>query len=458
MPSVSQNRTKLFVSHISEEGEIAALLKGAMEGDFLGLVEFFTSSDVGSISAGEDWLKAVEGAISGAAAVIVLCSKASVQRPWVQFELGAAWMKHVPIIPVCHSGMKVDELPMPLSRLQGVELGTALGLERLYQTVTSILELNQAPQLTDLPERLGRISELERRFQPSPVQQFERYIDIVIPSPGRLDSDKIPDATKIESNNESMELFGLIGGTGWTWRDISRAAQRTADTRWLDELQRCIHSASRKETFRPAQAIYHTERGSYQPQLAKEEIAPDGACRFHVHFVETVVAPLTEVQNDFGLLATLLRLGLRFRYEVLERFQRLARAARTGRRYGQTIDKDVLPQLRSAIEVIENDVMSRGAQNFDPEAVVALFEQEKDQDEITELQGVWNETRALLFKDDPPPTEPEVTNIIGRMREINFRFMHLATQRYHEMVCARWSTKPKGRGSGALDPSSQSVN
>src|SRR3954451_6451434 len=57
---------KLFVSHISEEGDIAALLKQTMQKDFIGLVEFFTSSDIGSISAGEDWLSAVQHAMNEA--------------------------------------------------------------------------------------------------------------------------------------------------------------------------------------------------------------------------------------------------------------------------------------------------------------------------------------------------------------------------------------------------------
>jgi hypothetical protein len=433
MSSISQNPTKLFVSHISEEGEIAALLKEAMEADFLGLVEFFASSDIGSINAGEDWLAAVRQAMSEAVAVLVLCSRASIQRPWVQFELGAAWMKQVPIIPVCHSGLKVEELQMPLSRLQAVQLGTENGLARLYQGVASILKLNQAPKPRDLTELLRRIAELETRFQQTPVQQFERYIDIVIPPPGRLESESIPDTTKIESNDVSMELFGLIGTVGRTWMDIAKAAKKTADTRWLGQLQHCIHLASHNEVFRPVQAIYHTERASYQPQLARKDVLSDGGCRFHVHFVETVVAPLTEVQNDFGLLATLLRLGLRFRYEVLERFQKLPKAAR------QNAEKETLSKVRNAIEIIENDALSRGAQNIDREAVEALFEEEKDQDEMAALQNIWDETRALLFKDDPPPNAQEMEEIIARMRGMNFRFMCLATRRYHEMVSTRWT-------------------
>jgi hypothetical protein len=446
MSPVSKNPAQLFVSHISEEREVAALLKEMMEGDFLSLA-FFTSSDIGSIDAGEEWLPAVTGAISKAAVVIVLCSKASVQRPWVQFELGAAWMKGVPIIPVCHSGMKVAELQMPLSRLQGVEFGTGLGLERLYSGVARALKMRETPQLTDLPGRLARIAKVEEGFRRSQVQQFERYIDIVIPSPGRLDSETIPDSAVIESNDVSLQLFGFIAGVGRTWQDIVKAARRTADTRWLGQLQRCIYLASNNELFHPVQAIYHTERGSYQPQLSKKEVLPNGACRFHVHFVETVVAPLSEVQNDFGLLATLLRLGLRFRYEVIERFQRLVKSSNK-----QPAEERLL-QLRGAIEVIENDALSRGAENIDREAVAALFERPEDQDEMVKLQDTWDEARALLFRTDPPPTAQEMSDAIACMRGINFRFMDLGTRRFHEMVHARWGTV----GGGDTPPLAQAA-
>ena len=63
MPLPAENSTRLFVSHISEEAEIAALLKQTIEEDFLDLVKLFQSSDIGSIAAGDDWLAAVQQAL-----------------------------------------------------------------------------------------------------------------------------------------------------------------------------------------------------------------------------------------------------------------------------------------------------------------------------------------------------------------------------------------------------------
>jgi hypothetical protein len=427
----------LFISHISEEGEVASLLTTMLRKDFAGLMDCFSSSDIGNIGAGENWLTAVERALNQAKAVIVLCSKASVDRPWVQFEVGAAWMKGVPIIPVCHSGMTVDDLQMPLSLRQGVELGSEYGVNKLYDGLARALSIKQPPRPADLAERLCLIKEIEARFRANQVQQFELFIDVVLPPPGRLENETIPDDAVIESNETSLKVFGYLTGTRRTWGDIVKAARRTPDTRWLRQLQHCIQLASNDERFRPVQAIYHTESGSYQPQLSKKEVGADGTTRYHVHLVETVVAPLSEVQNDFGLLATLLRLGLRFRYEVIERFQRVTGAAH-GKTGTRGAPHEILNNLRSAIEIIENDALSRGAEKMDHDAVMALFERDEDRDMMAEVQGSWDEVRALLFRNDPPASASKVIDGLKRMRELNFRFMKLGTRRYHEMVCARW--------------------
>jgi hypothetical protein len=443
MPSEPRKPERLFVSHISDEAGVAELLRKQIEEDFIGQVDLFTSSDISSIAAGEEWLSAIQNALRDSAAVLVLCSANSVTRPWVQFELGAAWMKQMRIIPICHSGMEPDDLPMPLTRLQGVRLGTEAGVQRLYQAVGDLLGWPKVPQPKDLQKFLDAVNAVETPRDH--IQQFERYIDIILPKPGTLEGDTIPESAKIESNADSLEIFGFTGTTRRTWGDICKQARKIPDTRWLTQLQHCVRKAGRDEIFRPVQAIYHAEGASYQPQLAKKEAMPDGSCRYHVHFVETTVAPLTEVQNDFGLLATLLRLGLRFRYEVVEHFQRSLNAAKAKPKPQQPAELErILTLLRGAIELIEHDALSRGAENFDPDAVTALFEDECEQREMAEIQALWPDTRTLLFRTEPPLKAADVELGVARLREANFRFMRLATKRYHEMVSSRWGVQMRG--------------
>jgi hypothetical protein len=178
----------IFVSHISEEREIAALIKRAMTEAF-GPVAVFTSSDVGSVGAGENWLNAIKKALARSAAIIVLCSQESIVRPWVQFELGAAWMLKKRIIPICHSGLRTEHLSIPLSLFEAVELGTESGLRKLYGGVVKALKVKAERVPADMQELLRETRALQRDLG---VHQFEMYIDILIP---RDDQRAAPGAT-----------------------------------------------------------------------------------------------------------------------------------------------------------------------------------------------------------------------------------------------------------------------
>jgi hypothetical protein len=131
---------RAFVSHVSEEVAVASRLKTALARDFLGLLDVFVSSDAESIAAGEDWLRSIEKALEQSDLLLILCSPESIKRPWINFEAGAAWMRKIPLVPLCHGGLTPQDLPMPLLLRQGIVLGEAAGLGRLYARVADILK------------------------------------------------------------------------------------------------------------------------------------------------------------------------------------------------------------------------------------------------------------------------------------------------------------------------------
>ena len=112
-----------------------------MDRDFLGSLDIFVSSDRSTIAAGKKWLDEVDKALKRADLQIVLCSQASVGRPWVNFEAGAVWLRGIPVVPVCHSGLAPEGLPVPLSMLEGIALADSKGLEKLYDSVAAALGL-----------------------------------------------------------------------------------------------------------------------------------------------------------------------------------------------------------------------------------------------------------------------------------------------------------------------------
>jgi len=130
---------RAFISHISEEATTAATLKKVLNKDFLRMLEVFVSSDGESIAAGDAWLESIEEALQKSSLMLVLCSPVSIRRPWINFEAGAAWMRKVPIVPLCHGGLKPGDLQAPLSFREGVLLSDERGLQRLYSRVAKVL-------------------------------------------------------------------------------------------------------------------------------------------------------------------------------------------------------------------------------------------------------------------------------------------------------------------------------
>ena len=52
---------------------------------------------------------------------LILCSQDATSRPWIQFEAGAAHLRGIPIVPLCHGGITCAQLPVPLSEYEGIQ-------------------------------------------------------------------------------------------------------------------------------------------------------------------------------------------------------------------------------------------------------------------------------------------------------------------------------------------------
>ena len=110
---------KVFLSHITEEGPLAAAMKSALE-DVVDHLEVFVSGV--DIQLGLVWLNALDRAFDNSIAVLVLCSPRSITRPWVNFESGGGWGRRIQVIPICHGGLTKKELPYPFSIFQPLTL------------------------------------------------------------------------------------------------------------------------------------------------------------------------------------------------------------------------------------------------------------------------------------------------------------------------------------------------
>jgi TIR domain len=133
--SLMMMKFNIFLSHVTVEANLAEIIKRHLVKDFIGLVDVFESSDRLSIPAGKKWLSEVTSALAKADLHLILCSNESKMRPWINFEAGAAHLRGIPIIPLCHSGLTLAQLPVPLSEYEGIQAAEPDGVLSLYRVI-----------------------------------------------------------------------------------------------------------------------------------------------------------------------------------------------------------------------------------------------------------------------------------------------------------------------------------
>lgn len=153
----------IFISHITEEKELALNLKKLIEDKFLGMVEVFVSSDENSIRLGQTWLDNITHGLKTCCIELILCSPVSITRPWINFEAGACWIReNCCVIPVCHSDIKPENLPLPLNLLQGMNLNNKIKIQELIKIIASQIGCN-VPML-DCDEFMSKVTSFEEKY------------------------------------------------------------------------------------------------------------------------------------------------------------------------------------------------------------------------------------------------------------------------------------------------------
>lgn len=152
----------VFISHITEEKEMALELKQLIEESFLGMLSVFVSSDENSISSGSRWLDNITSALGSCAIELILCSPKSVKRPWINFEAGAGWVREIPVIPLCHSGMEPSSLPVPLNLLQAAKISEMPNLKLIFPVLASAIGAKCPNIMFD--DFIDKMKKLERRY------------------------------------------------------------------------------------------------------------------------------------------------------------------------------------------------------------------------------------------------------------------------------------------------------
>ena len=164
---------RVFISFVHEDEKVAESVQRYITEQLKLTGDVFLSSDQWQVFAGEVWLDRIKGELTEAEVVILMLSKRSVDRPWVNFEAGAAWLRDKPIVPVCYGNMTKGSLPKPYSGIQALDLPS----EKYYMVCSVAHHLGiMAPP----PEGLKAVADLISNEPESVHAKIGRFLNLNI--------------------------------------------------------------------------------------------------------------------------------------------------------------------------------------------------------------------------------------------------------------------------------------
>ena len=170
----------IFISHISTEAPLALVIKDWIETTFTGNIDVFVSSDNDNIPIGSKWLDEISSALSECKILIILCSPAAMTRPWIHFEAGCGWVKQIPVMTICHSGLSKSKLPSPLSALQGKDITDESFSTDFFESLKIYLDVKKLPKIdhqafqNDIDSALKQSLNLEKPFASIHIQNEQK--------------------------------------------------------------------------------------------------------------------------------------------------------------------------------------------------------------------------------------------------------------------------------------------
>src|ERR1700721_2311558 len=101
----------IFISYINEEYEVARAVETFITAHIAAVRPETTIfiADNRSIRGGEEWLRRIRRELEQSLVVLSILSEESINRPWINFEAGAAWMSKA-LIPLCFGRMQKGKL------------------------------------------------------------------------------------------------------------------------------------------------------------------------------------------------------------------------------------------------------------------------------------------------------------------------------------------------------------
>jgi hypothetical protein len=379
----------VFVSHRHDYAGLVHELKRVVETTSRGKIKVFTSED---LSGAKDWRAAIQSQLQEAESLVLVYGAAYEDWSWCFYETGffagidAAEKLSRQIYCIARPSVPA---PGPLANLQMVT-----DKEQLEVTLIDIYEKNRVEYD---PAKLRQSVDQVAKSLFGKLDEFMSYPRIYFEAGDAAfgPASDLPACAALKGDRVVLtQLFG-IGREVIRWDEVVRAdpGGRTPQEqmfygKWVDETKKII-LAARDNRFIAPQTVLIVRGGlRYRFLLYQARVQGDGrfCCEFLV--VGDVGGPALGLSQQMLALLTTIRLGFRFRYELIRQFDVQS---------GELSDAERRARIEQVPRIIDNLLTESDARgNITLQDLQAAFDDD-EADRIGKLAGYWPILKDYLY-------------------------------------------------------------
>lgn len=139
----------IFFSHSIKDKEYLIKLKELLLEKTNNTIKVFLSCDGQSLPFGKNWVFEIEQSLNKTNIMFVFLSPNSVHSKWIYFESGFSYSKNIEVIPIGILGLDLNQIPPPMSLLQGFNIKDKNGLNNLISIFNTKFNFSHKLQFTE---------------------------------------------------------------------------------------------------------------------------------------------------------------------------------------------------------------------------------------------------------------------------------------------------------------------
>ena len=311
----------IFISHRSEYADLVKALKAVIQETAQGQISVFISED---IPKGDDWRAELEKSLQEAENLFLIYGAPYEDWSWCFYETGYFGAQ-----PPCEGRerrifcvkRKDIPVPSPLSHLQGIADETEL--------VKVLIEIYRQNKIDfDAGDLRARVQSIGRKLfgKIAELRGYSRVL-VSINNDDFGEAAGLPAKAIVESDTTTItELFGLAT-SGVQWGEIIKIASELTGNekiffeKWLAETAKVIRAGNENSVVAP-QTVLIARRGGKRYRLLLYHMRRQGndVSVYEFLAVDEVGGPTVGLPAPVLSMITGIRMGFRFRYELIDKF------------------------------------------------------------------------------------------------------------------------------------------